>query len=120
MRLPTRVQSQGEQYEFTETLHRTATRNNHRRSNHLHVCLPGPGGRADSPFAANDSLQNNCAIQEDTDTVVHKSIAKAGLQAHAILEDCMDEILELEGWDRETLRMPEGLRRMRDELINKG
>ena len=25
--------------------------------------------------------QNNCAIQEDTDTVVHKSIAKAGLQA---------------------------------------
>ena len=64
--------------------------------------------------------QNNCAIQEDTDTVVHKSIAKAGLQAHAILEDCMDEILELEGWDRETLRMPEGLRRMRDELINKG
>ena len=64
--------------------------------------------------------QNNCEIQEDTDTVVHKSIAKAGLQAHAILEDCMDEILELEGLDRETLRMPEGLRRMRDELINKG
>ena len=39
--------------------------------------------------------QNNCEIQEDTDTVVFKSIAKAGLRAHAILEDCMDEIL---GW----------------------
>lgn len=63
--------------------------------------------------------QNNCAIQEDTDSHVHQLIAKAGLQAHAILEDCMEEILELEGWDRETLRMPEGLRRMRDDLIKK-
>lgn len=63
--------------------------------------------------------QNDCENMEDTDTEVHRSIAEAGLKAHTILEECMDKVLELEGWDRETLRMPEGLRRLRNELIGK-
>lgn len=63
--------------------------------------------------------QNDCETQENTDATVHQSIAEAGLKAHSILEDCMDQVLELEGWDRSTLRMPEGLRRLRDDLIAK-
>jgi hypothetical protein len=61
--------------------------------------------------------QKDCETQQSTDSRVHRAIARSGLQAHDILEDCMDEILDIEGWDRTTLRMPEGLRRLRDVLI---
>lgn len=64
--------------------------------------------------------QEECDSQMDTDSVVHKTIAKAGLQALKIMEDCMDEVLTLEGWDRTTLTMPEGLRKRRDEIVNIG
>lgn len=36
------------------------------------------------------------------------------------MEDCLDQVLEIEGWDRATLKMPEGLRKIRDELIENG
>ena len=62
--------------------------------------------------------QEECDGQMDTDSVVHKTIAKAGLLALKIMEDCMDEVLALEGWDRTTLNMPEGLRKRRDEIVN--
>jgi hypothetical protein len=61
--------------------------------------------------------QQDCDLQTDTDSIVHQSIAKAGLRTLQILEDCLDEILDLEGWDRTTLTMPEGLRKRRDETI---
>ena len=64
--------------------------------------------------------QENCDLQIDTDSVVHKSIAKAGLQALKVMEDCLDEVLDLEKWDRNTFLMPEGLRKRRDEEIAKG
>jgi hypothetical protein len=64
--------------------------------------------------------QQNCDLQTDTDSVVHKSIAKAGQQALQIMEDCLDEILDLEGWDRTTMTMPEGLRKRRDEIVSNG
>ncbi|MCK7490431.1 MAG: hypothetical protein MZW92_00430 [Comamonadaceae bacterium] len=44
-------------------------------------------------------------------------IAESTQQAHALLEDCMEKVLEIEGWDRETLRMPEGMRRKRADLL---
>lgn len=50
--------------------------------------------------------------------MVHRfSIAEAMLRPHALLEECMDKVLEIEGWDRTTLTMPEGMRRRRAELI---
>lgn len=61
--------------------------------------------------------QEACDTKLDTDSVVHKTIAKAGLQSLQILEDCLDEVLDLEGWDRATMTMPEGLRVRRDNLI---
>ncbi|NML27346.1 hypothetical protein [Zoogloea dura] len=64
------------------------------------------------------AYQVNCESTPNTDPEVHRIIARAAVEAHAIMEACMDEILTLEGWDRETLVMPEGLRKIRDDLIN--
>jgi len=61
--------------------------------------------------------QEECQSRTDTDSVVHQAIAKAGLQALDILEQCLDQVLEVEGWDRVTLKMPDGLRQRRDDLI---
>ena len=63
--------------------------------------------------------QEDCDRQRDTDSVVHQSIAKASLQALQIMEDCLDELLDLEGWDRTTMTMPEGLRIRRDSMVDK-
>lgn len=61
--------------------------------------------------------QTGCQQEEKSEALVHQKIAQAGSDAHAIMEICMDEILTIEGWDRETLKMPEGLRKLRDDLI---
>lgn len=50
------------------------------------------------------SAQNEVQIQ------VHKKIAEATVKAHQIMEQCLDEILDLEGWDRGKLQMPTGIR----------
>lgn len=61
--------------------------------------------------------QNNCEVQPNADLKVHQSIIKAAEEAHAIMENCMETILAIEGWDRQTLKMPAGLRKIRDDLI---
>lgn len=47
----------------------------------------------------------------------HRCIAEAVARAHALLEDALDEVLRIEGWDKESLAMPEGLRKLRDSLL---
>lgn len=42
---------------------------------------------------------------------VHHRIAETTRQAHQIMEQCLDEILDLEGWDRAKMEMPEGIRK---------
>ena len=61
--------------------------------------------------------QSDCQSLPNMDQSVHQAIAQAAIDAHAIMEACMDKILTLEGWNRETLEMPEGLRKLRDDLI---
>lgn len=61
--------------------------------------------------------QRDCISEGRTPHTVHQRIAAAACEAHAIMERCLDEVLTLEGWDRATLKMPPGLRRLRDELI---
>jgi hypothetical protein len=34
------------------------------------------------------------------------------------LERCLDEVLKMEGWDLQTLTMPEGLRELRQQSID--
>lgn len=55
--------------------------------------------------------QMNCANTSDTDRRVHEAIAAAAERAHAEVERCLTDVLAIEGWDTQTLRMPESLRK---------
>lgn len=55
--------------------------------------------------------QKNCGNEADQDRQVHERIALATERAHAEMEDCLERVLEIEGWDRATLAMPEQLRK---------
>ena len=62
--------------------------------------------------------QRNCQQTASGSAVrVHQTIVDATLQAHRQLEECLDQVLQLEGWDRQTLEMPAGLRQLRDDLL---
>lgn len=63
--------------------------------------------------------QGSCEIEPGNDQDVHRTIAEATMRAHALMEDCMERVLAIEGWDRTTLKMPEGLRRKRNEMIER-
>lgn len=54
--------------------------------------------------------QMNCLESPTNDARVHGAIAQHVELAHAALEDCLDKVVELEKWDRETLTMPNCLR----------
>ena len=55
--------------------------------------------------------QMNCASDTVNDEQVHKTIAQATEKAHELMEDCLNKILEIEGWNKESLVMPELLKR---------
>ncbi|MDD3352022.1 hypothetical protein [Zoogloea sp.] len=63
--------------------------------------------------------QRACLAEPGGVAEVHSVIAEASIEAHRVMEECLTRVLELEGWDRDTLVMPEGLRRLRDDLIHK-
>ncbi len=46
---------------------------------------------------------------------VHQRIAEVTKQAHQLMEQCLDEILDMEGWDRNKLEMPTNSSRKRIE-----
>jgi hypothetical protein len=48
--------------------------------------------------------------ENDVHIKVHERIAEVTKQAHQLMEQCLDEILDMEGWDRAKLEMPPGLR----------
>ena len=48
--------------------------------------------------------------ESDLHIQVHQRIADVTKQAHQLMEQCLDEILDMEGWDRTKLEMPVGLR----------
>ena len=55
--------------------------------------------------------QVNCANDSANDKRVHDNIAVATEKAHKIMEDCLSQILEIEGWDKDSLAMPEALKK---------
>ncbi len=61
--------------------------------------------------------QLQCGAEAGNHPQTHQAIAAATAHAHAVLEACLEEVLAIEGWDRETLTMPEGLRRQRDQRL---
>lgn len=57
--------------------------------------------------------QQACLNESAVDRVVHERIATAAAAAHAELERCLEEVLKLEGWNLETLEMPDHLAKRR-------
>ena len=55
--------------------------------------------------------QRNCINETDNDRQVHELIAAATERAHEGMEACLAQVLEIEGWDLQTLDLPERLRR---------
>jgi len=61
--------------------------------------------------------QQKCLNQSDADDAVHKRIKQSAQKAHDELENCLTDILKLEGWDLHTLQMPEYLKkRLLDDI----
>ena len=54
--------------------------------------------------------QSNCLKDNETDHKMHASIAAGAAISHAALEACLQEILELEGWDPVLLNLPDSLK----------
>ncbi|GAB1489691.1 hypothetical protein MASR2M8_21440 [Opitutaceae bacterium] len=57
------------------------------------------------------AYQVDCANDTANDRLVHETIAASTEQSHALMEQCLARILEIEGWDLTTLTMPESLRK---------
>lgn len=53
--------------------------------------------------------ERDCLDHTATDVKVHHAIEKAAEQCQDIMNACLAEVLELEGWDQTTLTMPKYL-----------
>ena len=61
--------------------------------------------------------QRNCANDTANDRLVHEAIAQATARAHETMENCLTEVLAIEGWDPATLALPESLRKKPVKLL---
>ncbi len=64
------------------------------------------------------AYQMKCISDSSLMKDVHTRIAESTSRAHAELEQCLSEVLQMEGWDTHTLSMPAGLRQLRDKIID--
>ena len=62
--------------------------------------------------------QKSCITKGSLLAEVHRRIADATCIAHAEMEQCLADVLTIEGWDPQTLTMPEGLRELRQKSID--
>lgn len=63
--------------------------------------------------------QMACLEDGDNLSAVHREIAGSSARVHGELQDCLDRVLNIEQWDRATLRMPEGLRRKQIDAVSR-
>ena len=54
--------------------------------------------------------QMECMDDSDNDREVHRAIAAATEQSHALMEACLARVLQIEGWDLATLELPPQLK----------
>jgi hypothetical protein len=77
----------------------------------IYMCAcPGQVADAVRKLRELHRYQLNCLTSPENVGIVHQTIAASTVLAHAEMQDCLDKVLALEGWDRTTLKMPEGLR----------
>ena len=61
--------------------------------------------------------QMNCASDNANNELVHKTIAAAAEVSHEIMEECLKQILAIEGWDQANFVMPELLKQKSSKLF---
>ena len=62
--------------------------------------------------------QGTCINNPDNESAVHGVIANSVALAHQTMQDCLEDIIRMEGWNRTTLEMPAHLRqRQLKELL---
>jgi hypothetical protein len=85
----------------------------------IYMCAcPAQVAEALLKLRALHKYQLSCFSNPENDSVVHAAIAKSSVQSHHIMQDCLDTVIALENWDRDTLKMPESLRkRQMQELL---
>ncbi len=65
------------------------------------------------------SYQIRCLSDSSNDGRVHQAIADKVSTAHNTMQECLEDIIRMEGWDRETLEMPANLRkRLMQEMLS--
>jgi hypothetical protein len=62
--------------------------------------------------------QSACISKGSLLAEVHCRISDATVTAHVELEQCLADVLDMEGWDLQTLTMPAGLRELRQQSID--
>ncbi|WP_445680476.1 hypothetical protein [Radicibacter daui] len=78
----------------------------------VYMCdCPGQVARMISLVREAHDYQGRCLEDRDNLASTHETIKRALEQCHSLLENCLETVIENEGWDRETLEMPEALRR---------
>jgi hypothetical protein len=66
------------------------------------------------------AYQAKCLNNTATDAAVHRTIAESVQVTHRVLEECLGEVLRLEGWDLETLTMPDTLKKLLLDEADRG
>jgi len=64
------------------------------------------------------AYQMNCISVDSLMIKVHQRISESTRKAHFELEQCLHDVLKLEGWDPQTLSMPAGLRQLRQQVMD--
>jgi hypothetical protein len=64
--------------------------------------------------------QKGCLSKDSLLDNVHHRISEATRKTHAEMELCLHDVLQMEGWDPQTLTMPAGLRQLRQQTIDQG
>jgi hypothetical protein len=78
----------------------------------IYMCdCPGQVARLISLVREAHEYQGRCLEAPDNLAATHQAIKATLEQCHSLLENCLEVVIENEGWDRQTLAMPEALRR---------
>ena len=60
-------------------------------------------------------MDKDTLSESSVEMLVHQRIADVTKQAHQLMEQCLDDVLDMEGWDRTKLEMPMTATRKRIE-----
>ncbi|WP_223879091.1 hypothetical protein [Chitinimonas arctica] len=67
-----------------------------------------------------NAYEQMCLSRDDAPLrETHHLIADATAEAHAKLQECLDCVMDLEGWDKSLMTMPEALRKIQGQELRR-